>query len=285
MKTLFIFLISLTYSCCFGQNFISYFNQANKAEYYLSENNTNKALSALKAIETNFNKLLPKDYFYVSILYYLKKDSVNGFLYLRKCAENYGWPTNYVQEYRKNFPELKISDYSIGKISELENLAAKHRMKSVEDTLMYFMIQDQSNRDGSNVLSIPLDAINQNMLLNYLKTNGIPNIFLYGDMFSSVLLHITDEKVFSEFESLLIQEIKKGNIYPYYYTSMIDRKLADDKSKTKYNSYLYETLHEGGTKKKINKNRMEIGLSTYFRGTNIVPIAEFKSNEFKIINQ
>jgi hypothetical protein len=286
MRTLIIISFLLIFPIsAFGQDFIKYFNQANEAEFQLSESNFSEAESILTKLQTEYNSLKPKDYFYLGIIKYLKNDSINGNIYLSNCAYNYGRPTDHIANYKRMYPQLNISDASINKFSLIENERFKAIQKNVTDTLTYFIKQDQLNRSNQTTGSREVDVIIQMAFLNYLKANGIPDLVKYGDgIIGTILLHLKNEEVFSNYKEYLYEELCKGNIYPNLYGSMVDRHQYDYYKPTIYNSYFSENITDSKKLTEISNNRKNIGLSKYFKGPNIRPIPDFINGNLKIIN-
>ncbi len=153
----------------------------------------------------------------------------------------------------------------------IEDSLSKTNKKNVQDTIEYFIEIDQSNRKNNHV-NFKQDSIVQEQFLNYLQTVGLPNIQQYGDFFLLINLHVINKNIFNKFESFFIEQLKKGNIYPYHYSSMVDRFLLENNEETMYNSYLYSNISSKKLEREIKKNRKSIGLSLYFKGSCIAPL-------------
>lgn len=251
----------------FAQNRILYLNLANKAEHLLLSNNYDEAKTILLDLETKYKFLNGKDYFYLGITYYKSLDSLNGFEYLKKAALSYCFPSIHLKKYSKkyNFP-ISPKEYII--LDSIEKLALNSRNQKVIDTLIYFINIDQQCRN--NKVDVKCDASNQRNFLSYIVTNGIPNFNLYGDESSIIFLHIYDKKILKEYSKILFAEIKKGNMYPFYYAMMIDRFKYDTLRKSKYGTYGI-SKENFNLNKLIIKHRLQIGLSIYREGPSIMP--------------
>jgi hypothetical protein len=66
------------------------------------------------------------------------------------------------------------------------------------------------------------------------------------------------------------------------YSAMVDRHQYDYFKPAIYNSYFPETVTDAKTLAEINENRKRIGLSDYFKGSNIRPIPDFYTGNFRI---
>lgn len=267
----------------FGQDYIEYFNSANEAEYQLSLGNFTEARTIFKNLEEVYTSLKPKDNFYLGIIAYLFSDTIEGYKYLSESATKLVFASYHIQDYKRIFPQLKISEFAINNIKNIEVVTQNQCNKKIFDTLSYFLDQDQLNRNGHLVVNREVDTRNQQAFLKYLKANGIPDIVAYGDAtISTLVLHMYDEGVFSEFKAYLLKELKKGNIYPNYFAAMVDRHQYDYHRPKIYNAYFSEKISDPDKLKEINSKRLSIGLSIHFKGNNILPIPDFTHGNFNI---
>jgi hypothetical protein len=268
-----------------GQKYIDYFNQSNEAEYLLSQGNYDGARAIYSKVEKKFKHLKPKDDWYMGLMYYFQKDSVNGAKYMVKCAEHLGWPQATLVEFQKKYPQLNISQNTLKEVEKIEVEKMKQKKKAVADTLKYFIDQDQNNRKNLAAIDSAADVKLQKQLLKYFKDNGIPDMLIYGDGYANIFLHITNQDLLKEYKELLMKQVKKGNVYPWFYTSMVDRDMEARTGTTIYNSFKYTKGYSKEELEKINKSRKEIGLSVYFKGPGNQPIRNFTSGYIKIVDQ
>ena len=269
-----IFFVVLNISLCYSQNYIEYYNEANEAEYQFIEGNYLSSKANFQILEKQYGKLLTKDYFYLAILCYNQNDSVNGKRCLKKSVEGglYEVP-NYISKFKSNkFPNLKISEKTILEMKLLEEKIIQSVDTTIRDTINFYLERDQLNRKEHEEVNLTADYPIQKNLLSFLKRNGLPNPYIYGDSYSIIILHLSDTEIYNSFTKFLYDEIIKGNMYPYYYTVIVDRTEEYKNKQTNYGSYFMKAKTQADTDK-IKLNRKKIGLSPYFEGPNIFPHA------------
>jgi hypothetical protein len=86
-----------------------------------------------------------------------------------------------------------------------------------------------------------------------------------------LLLHI-DCHFFIQFKEVLMKELKKGNIQPFYYASMVDRINCHCYGESFFSAYkmgnsIGKCLNLN--QEELVNNRKKIGLSTYFDGPRV----------------
>lgn len=152
---------------------------------------------------------------------------------------------------------------------KIKSAEVKSYNKKIKDTLEYFIESDRLCRTTGEA-DVKCDRINLNKFLNFIKDNNVPDFNVYGDIYSDIFLHVYEKKLIRKYKKVLLSQIKKGYLYPFYYAMMIDRNKFDHGKPTVYNTY-------GGSfnlkieNRKIRKNRKQIGLSIYIEGPNINP--------------
>lgn len=276
IQIIFLFLTSFV----FGQNYIDYYNEANEAEYQFVEGNHPKTIAILSKLEKQYGKLLNKDNFYLGMAYYLDRDSINGLNYLLKFTEDFGPIKKLLEDCERKFTNLIISKYSKIQLATLQEklyLTFKDSVtynsiyKPTIDSLKSYVILDQKNRNDTGALNGEEDKRIQAGFLNYLKKYGIPPPNKYGDEALLVICaHVYYPEIKEKYLNFFLDEIKKGNISPFYYATIIDRGLAGDKKETIYGAAWIKTS-ESTSKDKIIENRKKIGMSPYFLGPNNLP--------------
>ena len=272
MKKFIILILLIKFSFYNSQNCISYYNLANKAEYELFNGSINVAEKIFSKLDKK-NGLTAKDNFYLGYIKSKKGDTIAAFNYfinsVKKCGHISEWIVKY-QEYNK---KIIVSNYQLIKLNNIEDSLIASRNLILIAKLNYFDSIDQLNRSYENdYIDIKGDSVLQVELLAFMKKNGIPNVYLYGDMFHTTFLHVYNDYLFKEYEKFLYEEVKKGNLDPYYYCSMVDRYLYSyNKNETKFESYR-QVCKDEKCKAKVEKNRKKIGLSTFHKGPNLWPI-------------
>ena len=170
--------------------------------------------------------------------------------------------------------------------------------QEIRDTINYFLAKDQDYRkvfvDSIKAyfdeeseeyksywqLVEKNDSIVQVEFLEYIKANGYPGNHRCGTGLATVILQHINDELLDDFDTVLLEEIKKGNIYPYYYGSMMDRANCRLNGKAFYNA---DRVTESCTpsNEQILKNRVSAGLSPFFQGPRkFVKISSSKLLEF-----
>jgi hypothetical protein len=290
---IFALLIFWNYSISQKLNFIKYFNVANEAEYMLNTGNPKSAKKHLLSLEKKFKQLKPREYFYLGVLHYIEGDSLKGNLCFKRSATKYHFkPTDELNNVKNVFPEFSISNYSYNLLKqeeqkEIEKAKALFN-RSINDSIVYYFGIDEalrendvsfmfdSNEVSSSILRLfkeisiielhhpDADYYNQLGYLNYLKRQGVPDFYVYGDFFLSIFQHVDDDRIFNDYDTFLFNELKKGAIWPFYYAMMVDRKQYYDGKPTIYGHY--GAKNKTVEKSVINKSRLAIGHSIYYFG-------------------
>lgn len=273
-----LFLFIILSNSLVSQNYIEYYNNANEAEYLLNIGKTKEAKSILLKLNKRYKKLKPKDNFYLAVCYYLDNDSISGLNYFKKSINSYMFVVDELKHIKRTIPSFIISANHINTLNNIEDSIATIIKtlinKSVVDSIDFYFNQDLLNRTEDVVIDQNLDISIQTNFLNYLTKNGIPNIYIYGEQYSGIFIHVYDDALLKKYEVFLLDQIKQGNICPYHLSTMVDRKLYFDSQSTKYGSYINPKTID---KIKINQSRKKIGLSIYYNGSCFFPIFK-KSN-------
>jgi hypothetical protein len=279
MKNIFLTLFLTIGLTSAGQNYIDYYNLANEAEYKIIDGgNLKEAKKTLVALDKKYGRLLFKDNFYLGVLYYLDNDSINGFKYFSKYINDYGSPCYELPKFKKCFPQLKISDKAVSDLKFLENkitLVFKDTVyfnkviKSVNDSINYYVNMDQKNRENPDKIDQQLDDLIQLRYLNYLKSFGIPKTGMFGEDFTIILDHVTDKQLNKMYRDYFMSEIIKGNVCPYTYAILVDKSLIAI-NETFYGAFYIKSSHKL-SKEEIISNRKKIGLSQFYDGPNNYP--------------
>jgi len=137
--------------------------------------------------------------------------------------------------------------------------------KILKDSIGILYSKDSDEYIKHEELMLREDSVNQIEFLNYIKEDGYPGIYKSRtDIMGTILLHVHNN-LLEAFNKVLLKEIKKGNIDPFYYGRMMDRIGCIVKNESYYYSYPVkkECVPEG---EQIIKNRIRIGMSPYFHG-------------------
>lgn len=260
-----------------AQSRISYLNRANQAEFEFLNKNIFVANKILKRLNIEYKHLNTKDYFYLGITYYLLNDTLRGYDFLEMFVFNFGTPSLYLDDLRSLYPELFISKFQENKLDSLvrrrkiifqDSIIYSNNRKSIIDSINSYVEKDRANRPNGDLQDIEKDKNNQLGFLSYLKKNGIPNPYLFGDDYTTILLHVEAREVLEKYKPFIFQALKDGSATPFDYAILIDREIAT-LGKTKYGSRQIKPATN--EIKVIQNNRKKIGMSIYFNGSNLYP--------------
>lgn len=252
----FVFLFSLNTTC--AQGYIAYHNDCNSAAELIEQGNFEVAKHTLLRAIQRVDEPLAIDYFNLAKCYSQldESDSTLHFLELSLeldmrtkdiCAVHYLWfepilgtdKWNQVLEtdYRK---KEQLTAKQLQLLAKMENLVEldqyynKIQTDSIsvyypEDTLLYNAYSDSVDMNVRLIQS-ELDKI--------IKTAGWPGKKVTGRQTSDglLLLHVSDEWFYKRSDQL-IAEIDKGNLMPWEYADIADRKRHEHQLPVLYNGY------------------------------------------------
>src|SRR5690554_2229891 len=284
IKKIIIVWITLTVpSFITAQNYIPYYNLVHEAEFAIFEKQYSRAVQYLDDAFL-LEKPQAKDGYLMA--YCLDKIDSKGFRerieeLLIQASQSNGLTTHWME-----IQPLSIS-FEKDFYTNLERNEAvwDSLTRPARDTIDYYLSKDQEVRRvlvdsidpyyGEESTEYELyitkmsenDSIYQSRSLDYVKTYAFPGINKSGtDIAGTILVHI-HSSLFDEYRSILLEELKKGNIAPYMYGSMVDRINCYNNGEAFYRAYNIGTEHCQPSKADAIKNRLSIGMSPYFQGT------------------
>lgn len=282
VKILLISIGLLGYSIGASQNYIPYYNLINEAEYDIYNGNYSKAERRLEQA-FKIEKPHAKDAYLLA--YCLDKRDTLTFRkrieeLLIYASENQGRTIHWMQQQPLS---IKLERELYARIER--NEAICHSVsKAINDTIDYFLEKDQEIRkvlvdsidpyfgEESGEYKEYLikmsanDSIYQTELLKYIRTEGYPGINKSGsNVVGTILVHI-HPSLFEEYQCVLLVELKKGNILPFTYGSMIDRINCYMNGEAFYYAYTIGTEHCQPSNMEIISNRVSMGMNPYFNG-------------------
>lgn len=286
--------------CCLmiksnAQNYIPYYNLINEAEYKIYQHEYEEAISLIRDA-FKVEQALPKDnYLLAATLAKVnpQKNEQEIRSLLTKASKN-----GNIKRWLSEEPiDLELSDAFLDSLS-MNSKQWLNDTRAIRDTINYFLAKDQDYRkvfvDSIKAyfdeeseeyksywqLVEKNDSVVQVEFLEYVKANGYPGNHRCGTGLATVILQHINDELLDDFDTVLLEEIKQGNIYPYYYGSMMDRANCRVKGKSFYNA---DPTPEScmPSKEQILENRIEAGLSPYFNGPRkFVKISSSKLLEF-----
>lgn len=279
-----LLLLTAVFACLMikgkAQNYIPYYKLIHEAEYKIYQHEYEEAISLIREA-FKLEQALPKDnYLLAATLAKVnpQKNEQEIRSLLTKASKN-----GDIKRWLSEEPvDLELSDAFLDSLS-MNSKQWLSDAQAIRDTINYFLAKDQAYRkvfvdsikayfdeDSEEYKSYwqlveKNDSIVQVEFLEYVEANGYPGNHRSGTGLATVILqHINDELI-DDYKSVLFNEIEKGNIYPYYYGSMMDRANCRVNGKSFYNA---DPTPEAcmPSNEQILENRIETGMSPYFKG-------------------
>ncbi|WMX14514.1 MULTISPECIES: hypothetical protein [unclassified Aureispira] len=275
----------------FAQDYISYHNLVNEAEYWMYKKEYKNAKILYKKAFC-LEEPMWKDAYLLAKAYVFLNKKKKALCWLKKSSEaNVSFCSWYLEKEKeqKDFKSIFNSSNDMKAfIKELRTIEDDPSKKSNQQVYLNIQKQvdellkrDQAIREECRKSGFTKeckeridleDSIIQEKLLAITKEYGFPGSNLIGsDLVTIILVHF-DKKRFISSLDILLSEVKNGNLMPFYYGYMLDRfywKYIEDKNDNPcYLSLLY-------TKKKcteedydeVIKRRLELGISLFFDGS------------------
>lgn len=258
-------LLSIFNQYTFSQttNYITYYNNIEQAyQKGIFENNFE---IALKYFQEAFNYGDP----FIPDLYYCaiglintnaKRKSIN---FLTEAIQK-GLDTTFIFSKNEFKNKLNRTDkiLLIETYNEYKKPMYNQILKKIIDSMVYLdrQCRNVSNEELKEGGYIVQDSLNCIELEKVIKKFGWPGQKQIGSKISFVLLLHADINFVNKNKELLVEEMKKGNLEPYFYAAKIDDYYYHIDSALKYGSYFPFPITESCEKV---KNRYEIGALSY----------------------
>lgn len=287
MKYHFIFLVLFVFSKitpCHADNYIPYLNLTNKAEWLYDQGEYMKAKYYFDEAFELVDKIKYKDILLYSKILTEQNEHKKAYKLLKnhlkqtggslgpisselerlniqlsnkrlEKLDTYIWDTSSV----KNKAELELLD-QFEKLSELDQLV---RMKNSGEDLIWWVSGKDSTQVSRYHKMIEIDSLNYIELLDLLPK--IENLRLSEFYLSRLLIHM-NYKHFISIETQLFDLVKDGILDPWVFARAKDRAYATQIDCPIY--FLYASSYnkiDCTPLEEIKKNRLSIGLSTYYR--------------------
>lgn len=253
-------LIVLFISCySFSQGYIDYHNACNEGAELIEQAHFQEAKTKLDFAIKSVEKPLAIDYFNLakcysqlnekdSTLHYLELSLKTNFLTKKLCSLHYLWfepilgsakwhqllDSNYYQYDEPISNEQRLLLKTIDTLLVLDQQYIKIQTDSISvyypnDTILYNLYSD-SIRMNQDFIQNSLDSI--------IEKYGWPGekVNKQLTMSSLLLIHVTDEW-FQKNNEILIEQIDLGNLHPWEYTDIADRKRHEHNLPVLYNGY------------------------------------------------
>lgn len=275
MKLISFFVILMSHIIASAQQFIDYYNLRNESIFQFYNNNYQTADSLMS--EALMLKIrITKDIYYHAIVNAHLKNPHKTKRLLELAKSSKGISTKWLEsdkdlfistldtEWYQQFIDSVKSDNKV----YFNRLQSEPVLKEIIDALIE---RDQMYRseliDSLNIAQSELDTL---LLLNDIKVQQdlIEIITKHGwpdqapETLNTILLHFTPQNYY-QYAGLILNEVKKGNLDPYWYASMVDRlELLINQNPCFYGIWGDCNIESN----EIVKRRREIGLSPYWNG-------------------
>ncbi len=264
-------------------NYIPYYNITNEAEWNFDNGNFGKAETQFKFA---FNLgLIPK---WKDVLLYVK-------ILNRKHNKKLIYKTLLKQLQKKGGTSFKISEYLIKekiKLSKIQyfdldqfiidsNTTEQKQIKYLNNCIdsMYYLDQEIRNKQRNNIKNVKvenenkfiniqdaqnnIDSLNAQKLLSLFQNKELANFEIINYKLSILLIHLDSR--FFKLKNYLFLMLKNGNLDPFDFAVSNDRAINKKGECSEYFSYLPSIENRDCLSyQDITRNRMEIGLSTYY---------------------
>lgn len=297
-KTLSLYFFILSATIIYSQsNYIEYHKEARFIESYILDSSYVKAVHRYKNLFSKYDFVFAEDCFRAAQTATLSNDSISSFLFLERAVLQGVTKESIVNDsilidlkkmkywsiFENNYDRIRNKytaaiDWNLRqKINEIHDLDQKYR--------------DKHELHPWNFLWRPLiwikwkkttKKIVEDKLIPLIKKHGFPNEKLIGldetsfhhkhkhDHLKSnyafmILIHYYSIPRTTDFNDLLLSQIKSGNIHPRQYASLIDFQAKCGKGKY-YKGLHYNEWHQSKNEneiEQINKNRIKIGLELF----------------------
>lgn len=239
MKYLSIFLLLfgiLLPKCIVSQNYIPYYTLRNVALDSFFNKNYSSADSILN-IAFQLEDPIGQDLYLRGLIKLKLKQNKAATYYLKQsCLRPTAYPPlailsdslEYFADFDSTeFRKLKDTLIILTKVFYEKDTSLYYLW--VKDTVDYFIKMDQKYRslfsNDENSLPNPKlvllnDSIVQDLFFSFIKEHGYP--FFTDERVNTILLHLLKVN-YIKYKELLLNEVKKGRLDPFWYASMVDR--------------------------------------------------------------
>jgi hypothetical protein len=297
-NTLYLYFCILSCTNSYSQsNYIEYHKRARLIESHILDSSYVKAVKLYEDLFSTYDFVFAEDCFRAAQTAVFINDSVNSFLFLERAVHQ-GVTKETIVNDSILIDLKKMKDWSLFE-NNYDSIRDKYIAAidwDLRQKINKIYDLDQKYRDKHelhpwNFLWRPFiwikwkkttKKIVENELIPFIRKYGFPNEKLIGideasfhhkqniDHIKSnyafmILIHYFSVPRTSDFNNLLLSQIKSGNIHPRQYASLIDFQAKCGKEKY-YNGLYYNEWHRSKNEnelQQINKNRIKIGLELF----------------------
>lgn len=291
----------LLWVCVFpskGQQYITYYNLVNEAQYLFHQNQVPEAVALYKQA-FKLEKPVCKDLYMMAKCYGRLGEEKNMYKYFEKAIQHQGAVSSWLREDLRRdtttfnpFGEALTSRVETYQNKEA-NILRQKQSQAIIDTIQYFrntyyqkqIIQDSmqvyhhssdSIYAGYREEATRLDSIFYASLTGYILSKGYPDVYLYGESVSILLTGISCSQ-YTTLKPFLLEGVKNGKVPPYHYAGLADKFGCDCEKTIQYHVQLKDCIL---SYEEAKTNRLTIGMSIHYIFSHFSPITNIP--EFKV---
>ena len=282
-KTLLLLFITFIFFSSKAQlKYIDYHTVISKAENHILEKKYKEAFQLYDSVFKIYPKRFSKDLYNASICAARSNQSDNAAEYLMELS-NYGYSPLIINKitFKSKNSTVKWRAFKRG---YKKNLKKKFKERNQNNDYLFFeelFRRDQFFRMKKGSYSVYgdtinlIDSINMSELKQYILLNGYPtDKVLMPDFGSNSRLYIIVRHAYQNkdytLSEMLFDEVKKGNLHPYIFAELEDKKYSSQKIGDKYCVLTYFKIEGKIIERKLNSdkikdynvNRASIGLES-----------------------
>lgn len=265
-----IILFQLNSKVSFSQDFISFRNTVNEANYWFYEGNYDSAMVYYTKAEKFKLPFYPEEVHLFSRTLWefgdekksitiLKSGGIKD-LFLHDTTYYKGLVYEKRNKIASHLKQLEV-DLLPKDIVFYENLS---KMGQIYRSILYKYSKDSLQLDSVLNLMHQQDSLNFNALINKIKVDGYPGGYKITPIgVGSVLLHANINWLLNSY-SILLNEIENGRMNYQDFSQAIDGIYIQNKQQSPYNSYFPLEEAEVDSPSLVFINRCLIGMSPYY---------------------
>ena len=286
---IFLFLITLCIQITYAQNMQAYYKVINEAELSIVNGDYGRALIFYQHVLPNSQKSFIKDFYNAALCAILIKNNKLALRYTKELLQK-GLPIDSIETNKYFQPILAFAEWE--KIKNQYSLIREkydsHINKPLRDTLHMLFKRDQYFRRINGSYKVygdtihKIDVENDRILKVIIKRYGYPNESLIGidnDInlvkgFEFVIWHQTTLNHISDYQEILREAVKKGNVLPSRAAEIIENHIGQE---IYYIHFFYRCACDNGCSDSLTsaiKNKL------FFSS---IPLA--KKNQFNKVRQ
>ena len=264
-----LFILLSNYSK--SQNYISFRNTLNEANYWFYEGHFDSSLVYYQKAEKFKLPFYPEEthlysrnlwelgYKKKSIKFLVSNDGLKDFF----LKDTTYYPGLNLDTRKKIASKLKKVEQDL-LVKNIDFYEALHKKVSMYRNILVKFKNDSKEFDSIEKLMVNQDSLNLISLINEIKLNGYPGGYVMAPIGpGAVLIHSKPEWLLNYYK-VFINEIEAGRMNYYDFSPAIDRMFVKFKEQSQFNSYIPLEESEIHSPILIFINRCSIGMSPYY---------------------